>query len=623
MNPVSRLIFTSNQINQGEQIRKHQDVESVSEKNGEPNSRFFLALLLGLVLLVAIIAGPQGNFPLNDDRLYGEAVRNLVEKGQFSIICSNAFDFIPIYFGWIVCEVTGGFSYETLRWTTIAFNLFGVAGLFAALRELNCSNKVSTLLSSAYAFNPFTTNLALSFMTDVPSLAFTNWSLFAALRAMKTNCIASWLTCVLLATAAVSVRQSALVFLAPFYICAFFSLRKPSEKALMIASAAIPIGAYLFLQKWLAEATQFAGSYDDFSAVLKNSLISIVLDPAGLLSSISQHFCYLGIFLAPLTLPLTILAFRKWKQNKIRLLVSVILSLTLIVVPLLLAQMKHNSFMPYSLNLFYPPILGCYALIGGVPVWKADHLKVFTYVCDIAAFLLFVNLSLATFLFTTTKETIKSDENTVPSTAFGILAKFDLEKIFLILMLVCVMAGLVVQLRAANLDRYFLLALAPLILYIAPLWNQLQVKRLLILSAVMTMALAVYGILTTNDCMNFTRGQWAATDKLESLGIASSRIDGGPSFVFLRGGLPLYLSYRHTETERGWPIETRGGAATGNLRWWPIVKDDYIVSTITLDGYHKMSEIKYWSPLFWKSKTILMLESNKLNSNSMSKDEFN
>ena len=534
-----------------------------------------------------LLAGPEGEFPINDDILYTTAVRSLVESGTFRIQGSNAFDFIPLQLGGLLCSALG-FSYNFLRAISIGFQLFGALGLYMALKEMGLDRVASAVFTAVFALNPFLINLSLTFMTDVPALALTNWLFYLIVLAMRKKSLSYWLMSVGMFTAAISVRQSILVFLPALVGSGLIALKGFKRKLLFLLSFALPALAFVALKSWLRAISE-GNTGDAFARVL---LESALLSPARILELFSETCCYVGLFVIPITVPLTVLIVRRFCQKKWIMLLSFLLSLSVTALPLYFLALAGKQ-MPYSQNLFSPPFIGCYNVIGGESLWAEKYLAIFTCLAALAAVL---------FVFC------------IVFAAGNCLYKNDVRKdlrFFLFAVIVPALYGLLIQLQTNNLDRYYTLFIAPVLLLFAGLWSAMQANRFaLVFSTVLSLGLAAYGTAAASDSMNFHRAQWQSIRKLEGLGIDPLRIDGGPQYNRINGGVKLARSYVHTAKEKGWPQAARGGPVTSTYRWWPVNRDDYIVSCYFLPGYHVIGGTKYWSAILWKSKTIYLLEAD-------------
>ena len=70
-----------------------------------------------------------------------------------------------------------GFSFGALRLSTWVISLLGLWALYLLLLELGVSRRDSLIGTAVMGFSPFYLLFSFSFMTDVPAMTFTTWSL--------------------------------------------------------------------------------------------------------------------------------------------------------------------------------------------------------------------------------------------------------------------------------------------------------------------------------------------------------------------------------------------------------------------------------------------------------------
>ncbi|HMY54765.1 MAG TPA: hypothetical protein PL112_07560, partial [Candidatus Obscuribacter sp.] len=143
-----------------------------SQKGAVGNWRKILPLLViaaFFALSVAVIS-PAGDFPLNDDWSYGEAVRTFLQTGKFVMPTVCAAGFLHILWGSLFCQLAG-FSYESLRWSSLVASLLGAWAFYLTLRSCRLRIREALFLSLLYAGNPIMINLAFGFMSDSTALA--------------------------------------------------------------------------------------------------------------------------------------------------------------------------------------------------------------------------------------------------------------------------------------------------------------------------------------------------------------------------------------------------------------------------------------------------------------------
>lgn len=564
-------------------MQKNLEKLSVSAPADRWSDSYSIVILVVLTVGIMFLSQPFGNFPTNDDWLYAEAVRSCVQSGQLCIPGSNAFDFIPIYLGIFVCHITT-FSHEVLRSCTAIFHLVGILGLYFTLRTLALSPSSSTLFSSVYAFNPLLLNLSLSFMTDVPALSVMNWSLFGLVKGAQTRESKFFLLSTLMMTFAMSVRQSALILWPALLICAIVSLRT-KDRFFFLFFQAIPILAFFCLQSWLADHLQIELGQASYSHTVFSSLLNA--DLYGKVSSmLAVSMIYVGLFVLPISISLCAGIFRR--RNALFICLASLGTILITLVPLL-SKLVKSQLMPYSANLFFPPMVGTYCLVGGTTKWSLKHLAEFTVFCDVVA-------GIGTFVILYGFLSLTKTRNQWLS--------------FVAPVLMCVAAGLVVQLNAMNLDRYYLIALSPVLCCMAVFWTELSPPRKSIwIASAFTALMALYACAGVADNFGFMRAEHEALRYLQENGIEKKRIDAGPVFAFLNGGERFYVTCL---PGTGWPLKMRGDNNRFYFRWWPVMGEDYIVATICLPGYHEIRRFTYWSPVSWKHRYVLITKSDAI-----------
>jgi hypothetical protein len=138
----------------------------------------FPCLVLSVLwLLPLVVIGVEGEFAVSDEWAYVQTTRNLLESGTFERV---AWTWTPIVtnvaIGWAFSSVFG-FSFETLRASGVFLGWIGMMGTYALCRQLGARQAWSVVGAFLVAFNPLYLGLSYTFMTDVPFVAFTTWSL--------------------------------------------------------------------------------------------------------------------------------------------------------------------------------------------------------------------------------------------------------------------------------------------------------------------------------------------------------------------------------------------------------------------------------------------------------------
>jgi len=125
-----------------------------------------LALLAAIWILIIVIIHPIGNFPLNDDWVYGKTVKLLVEHGQLKFGDSFATYLGQVLWGWLFC-LPAGFSFSALRLSSLVLALLGSWAMYGLLKEMGVGRAIAFVGSLTLLTNPVFMSLASTFMTDI------------------------------------------------------------------------------------------------------------------------------------------------------------------------------------------------------------------------------------------------------------------------------------------------------------------------------------------------------------------------------------------------------------------------------------------------------------------------
>ncbi len=148
-------------------------LQNIDTQRSSSKQDFLLPLkVLGGFFAVALLCiGVYGNFPLNDDWMYGLEVQRMLETGQLHLYGGSPSCALHIIIATIVCKLFG-FSFVVLRSCGLVFGFACSFLAWAILRQLGISNKTATLAAFVLASNPLFLNLTFGYMTDLPALTF-------------------------------------------------------------------------------------------------------------------------------------------------------------------------------------------------------------------------------------------------------------------------------------------------------------------------------------------------------------------------------------------------------------------------------------------------------------------
>ncbi len=201
------------------------------------------------------LANPIGDFPLNDDWVYGLAVKSILELGEFRLpspASSNLF--AQAYWGALFC-LPFGFSFTALRLSTLTLGLLGIWAMFGTLRELGVGRRFALFAAALVAGNPLYFALANTFMTDVPFFAVAAGSLYFLVRWSVRMDGRDALLGLLLSMIAILIRQAGIVIAMGFAI-AYVVKRGVGLRTIAVATipVLIGIGLHFGFQAWLSHA---------------------------------------------------------------------------------------------------------------------------------------------------------------------------------------------------------------------------------------------------------------------------------------------------------------------------------------------------------------------------------
>lgn len=262
-----------------------------------------LSVLLGVWLVLLLIIGFKGNFAQNDDWAYALTTRTLVESGSLKLdnwVATNLLTNVLWggAFAWLL-----GFSYESLRISTLvaAYLCVGLTFLIATSLKARPSTAVLAALSTM-AFPLFLLH-AYGFMSDVPYVTAQTASAFFLIIAMKRDstlwAVLGWV----LAAAALLSRQTGFAIPIAFGVATILVGPRTLQR---IALAILPVVVFFILQfayqRWLAATGGISSSFGSQLYDAQNRLLNPQWLVTKLVFVIKNLTLYLGLCLLPLSL---------------------------------------------------------------------------------------------------------------------------------------------------------------------------------------------------------------------------------------------------------------------------------------------------------------------------------
>ena len=142
--------------------------------------------LIAVWVLIEVIINPIGDFPLNDDWIYGLVVKWLAEQGRLMFIAQAAALLTQVIWGSLFV-LSAGFSFTVLRFSTLVIAAFGLTATYLVGREAGLNRRFAAIFVGLFLINPLLVSLANSFMTDVPFISLMMLAVLFLLRGTNRN----------------------------------------------------------------------------------------------------------------------------------------------------------------------------------------------------------------------------------------------------------------------------------------------------------------------------------------------------------------------------------------------------------------------------------------------------
>lgn len=551
------------------------------------NSDFVsLALLSALWIVMSALVNPIGDFPLNDDWVYGLGVRSIVETGRFEVPSLAANLFAQAYWGALFC-LPFGFSFTALRLSTLTLGGAGIIALYLLLLEIGGNRWIALLGGLSLAVNPIYFGLAHTFMTDVPFLALMISALWLFVRGIRREDMVSLLAGILIALVAVLIRQFALILLLAFGV-AYVMNRGVTWKALVVAIVPLVLGGglHVFYQRWMIAT----GRTPFFDTSTVSYLIPI--HPLAFAKYSLRHAIlalpYLGLFVAPFLTSVALSGSHAIGRNRPLLIYSLIMVLT---GALLAALYKFYIPLPNIGHILTPAGLGPRALrdtflLGqNLPVIPAAMI-IFWFggialgILGGAGVLLYL-AGAAVYVAKGLRRPEWRRETCLEALILGFVCAYAT-------LLILVGFGL----QAALFDRYLLVFVPPILMLVVisdirtgsiPLrrWRSM-------LSLGLVLTYAAVSVAGTHDYLAWNRTRWLATRMLMDAGVSPHQVDGGYEF-------------------NGWYLYDPNYHMVRNKSWWWVDDDEYVVASGPLNGYRELQRFDYQRWLALANASVVVL----------------
>jgi 4-amino-4-deoxy-L-arabinose transferase-like glycosyltransferase len=263
---------------------------------------FVLAVGASIALVYALwllVAWPAGDFPLNDDWAYAWSVRHFLETGELRISeWASAAALLQVYWGALFAKFAGGFSFESLRVSTLVFSVASPVALCWLLRRLDVGRSAAALAAITLLANPIFVNLSYTFMTDVFHLGLMLVGLALYVDGIERNSARALWAASVVAAAAFLCRQLGLALPLAAAVVLVARHRRAAFRPVLQATL-VPLAVFAGYTLWLTFVHGMTWGFE--LQVLQNSLPNLVRPsaPRVLTLRLVYAWLYLGLFSLP------------------------------------------------------------------------------------------------------------------------------------------------------------------------------------------------------------------------------------------------------------------------------------------------------------------------------------
>ncbi len=562
-------------------------------------------VLAGLWLLTLTIVPPRGDFPLNDDWMYAKVVKHLVETGEYQ---SNPYIdptfILQAYWGAGFVKIFG-FSFETLRASSLLLALIAIWAAHWCAREAGLNARWALLVAIAVLVNPLFLNLSNTFMTDVPFLALCTLSAAAYLRGFNTH-RARWIavaTCII--AAAYFVRQFAVVLMLAAAIALLHPIQMPPRTRAKFWAVFVSILiVFAALRTVIPTGGLGLGGAWDW-ARLGDTWFQRALE---ILRYLTLAYSYLSVFLAPIAVAWAMSLRRSTEpaaqidagdetgnsttqsiiarrfSPRATLLVA---ALSLFIAWLIIPQWPHrlpgvgNLLVDLGVGpLLMPGMLDGTTIMAGTRIgagpWRVITALAFVGAGAITALLIRTNLR--ALMPAALREPGRRTDFFLALWSLGMLLMLAMPPV------------------AARFDRYFLTALIPTSI-LTVRWIAARASGPAIAAYVTAAALHIFSLACLQDYLAWNTARWEGLASLQrDHQIPLDQINGGYEFN------GWYHSDHFAEESR------RAGVKVFGPRSWWTLEDNYRVSLRTDKHFEVIGTKPYFSWLGMRRHEMLMLK---------------
>jgi hypothetical protein len=277
--------------------------------------RSWLIFIIGIFAVLLLFINPFRESPTADDWSYALTVRHLVETGTYRLHDWAVANFVfQSYWGAFFSKIFG-YSFITLRISTVLQAFLTLIAFYLFSREHDLNNTHSSFLSMGLMGCPLFLLFSVSFMTDVPFMA---WSITAMLLytiAIRKRSYFTMVVASLACSAAILIRQFGLAL--PFGILAVWLFQKNRKKDLLFFLTGLILPAVASISQFLSGILSPTWASKLRMLEQREYMTSnFSLIPFDLLWRIGVSFHYFALFALPFVVLSFVAFFARRKQGK-------------------------------------------------------------------------------------------------------------------------------------------------------------------------------------------------------------------------------------------------------------------------------------------------------------------
>jgi len=516
-----------------------------------------LLVVLALWLVAVALVGVGGDFPLSDDWAYAHVVRSLGEGRGFDLLpWTGASLVLQVLYGAAACSLTG-FSYGTLRVTTLVMSAVGVAAFFALLGRLGANQRSAAFGAALLAFSPLWFNLSFTFMTDVPFAALAIVAAWLDAKALQRGSRRGLMAAAAVTAAALLIRQHAIWIAIAAAATALLPRQSDAGTSRLrarlldaVVALGLPVAAAAAWTLWaLTSSTTPLAVHNKVGDMASVSALS-TLDVA------FRALVTLGFLVLPWSLTLKLEAGRERR--------------TFAAAVVLLTAVAVFAFVRDDATMFY---LG--NMLGDFTVGARTTRDLFYLARDyppVAGPVFHLALTAASLV---SAAALVTRLGTALPSALGRAATEPRARAAVFCVLALALSGLGSLAQAQYYFDRYLLAMMPLA--VASLVALSPPTRTGPLFVAALFAMSFYAVAGTHDYMESHRARWGLVAGLEQRGITAAAIDGGVEYNAERRAAALRTAPN--------PEQARVGQSASTKSWWWVEDDAWIIAFGPLDGY--------------------------------------